>query len=492
VGGTLPRSQERSIPGMQDAPDDVVEVTEGFQDNPWASESGDDRSAALRTQQQLSSRPRKARITTLEANVRPSRQQRTTQPDHRGPARSRLDNLSRKPPNSKINSSRSRRQPSPETDSDDSNSSEPHSDYELSHSDDGSGSTEDHGDDAVEREISRLQRRLASLQHGHTNPESGEDKPAPAKPWKVLHEVECLNTRHLATYLDEPELENDRDLGHLHWQGTKHVTNLKAWTRKQKHPFIVYRMYHCVHEREEVSEPREKIIVLSGELDHAIMSWLEATSGLAIYKRDGVYANNELEAPYLCFYHFQHEARQVLSSSGSWSQDALPLLEFLNTSTAAIAREAETMFASGKVTAKLMPYLFKPGALVCFEESGDFVVCEQVSLLNMSSHDADSQPISCELFTVRIAFDGKFRRLRSFRHRINLAAVGDQPLNIADLSVQPLSSIPSERRAELKRRGDIFMKCREQLYVTYPSGGGQQDFVCHHHCRLTRTRTSRS
>ena len=341
----------------------------------------------------------------------------------------------------------------------------------------------------LERKIQRLQRRLAFLQHSDANLGDSREASASAKPWKVLHEVQCLNTRHLAYYLDEPALENDQDLRHSHWQGNKHLTNLRAWTRKQNQPFIVYRMYSCADDGKELSESSEKVLVLSRELDHAIKSWLDASSGSAIYNRDGVYDHHELIGPYLCFYHFQHEARRSLSASGTVSQkqDAQLLLEYLSTSTTPIAQEAETMFASGKVTARLMPYLFKPGALVCFEESGDIVVCEQVSSLNMLPDvpQGDLQHTVFELFTAEIAFDGVFRRLRPHRHLVDLRTMGDEPLDIAGLSVQPLSSISSERRAELKRRGDTFMRCQEQLYVTYPGREGHQDFVYH---RLIRAR----
>jgi hypothetical protein len=460
------RLQESTNPVSQHDPDDADEVIEEMQDNPGASESVDDRStAALRTRHHSRSRPRKGTLPTHEAGVRPSRRQGTTQLRQREPARSR-------------------RQTSWDADSSLVNSSEATSEDASSGSDVGSRHPESPGRN-LERKIRHLQRKLASLHHSGTNPDDGRGTSASAKSWKVLHEVQCLNTRHLASYLDEPELENDRDLRHLHWQGNKQLTNLRAWTRKQSQPFIAHRMYRCAREDEEPSDPSEKIAILSPELDHIIKSWLDASSGLAIYNSDGVYFDQELKSPYLCFYHFQHEVRDLLSASGSVSQDALLLLDYLNASTKETAREAEAMFASGKVTAKLMPYLFKPGALVCFEESGDFVVCEQVSLLTMFSENGDLQRRVFELSTVRIAFDGKFRRLRPFVHRINFRALGDEPLDIADLSVQPLSWIPSERRAELKRRGDTFLRCQKQLYVTYPSRGGHQDFVCHlHHCLI--------
>jgi hypothetical protein len=284
----------------------------------------------------------------------------------------------------------------------------------------------------------------------------------------------------VAYYLDAPEVENDQDLRHFHWQGNKRLVHLKAWKRKHNQPFIVHRTYRCADDWEELSDPSEKVSILSRELDLAISSWLDSSSGSAIYDRDGVYDHHELIGPYLCFYHFQNEARQSLSASGIVSQDAQLLLDYLSASTTPIAQEAEAMFASGKVTARLMPYLFKPGALVCFEESGDLVVCEQVSLLTMlpdEPKEGDLQHTVFQLSTVRIAFDGIFRRLRPYRHLMDFRAMGDEPLSIADLSVHPLSSIPSERQAELKRRGDTFMRCQEQLYVTYPSKEEHQDFV---------------
>ena len=207
--------------------------------------------------------------------------------------------------------------------------------------------------------------------------------------------------------------------------------------------------------------------------------WLEACTGLAVHDQQAVYVRNELKAPYLCFFHFQLEAGQIMSMPGSASRDGLALLEYLNTATANIRQEAEEMFAVGKVSAELMPYLFKPGALVCFEENGTFVVSLQTSMLAtwFEDPDPDLQYKIYELSAVRTAFDGTFRRLSASKHRIDFGSVGGQPLNISDLSVQPLSCIPDNRRLELIRRGQIFMKCQRQLYVTYPSRGGQHDFV---------------
>jgi hypothetical protein len=481
-GQGLLRSPRGSMSGSQYAPGGFIEAKDS---NPWASETGDEWPTITQQHQQHSTgRPREIIGSTHEANVPPSRRQRITRirqgkadPNLGKPTRSREDRFIRDTSNVRNCGPGD----SWEADSEMSHFSESRSEDADGFSDSGVHSNLAH--DKLVHQIQRLQKRLASLQHDNTDADNAENRSAPAKkPWKVLHEVQCTNSDYVTCYLDEPKLESDHELGHLHWQGTRHVTNGETWVRKQRQPFIVYRQYFCVHERKEILEPSEKIHVISDELHAILLSWLKASPGLATYGEEDVYTDNELEAPYLCFYHFRHEARQLLSASedltGSSSQDALQLLDYLEMSTEAITQEAEETFASGKVTAKLMPYLFKPGALVCFEETGNSVVCLQTSLLITPVEDSDIQRRSYELSTVRIAFDGKFRHGRPFTKRIDFRAVRDEPLSIADLSVQPLSFIPSERRAELKRRGETFLRCQKQLYVTYPGKEGHHDFVC--------------
>jgi hypothetical protein len=483
-GQDLPRSHGDSISDSQHAPGASTEAKES---NPWASEPGDEwPTATQQIQNHSTARLREMIASTHEANTQPSRRQKINQirqgeanPGPGRPTRSRESRYSRDTLNV-----RNYRPGDPcETDSEMSHSSGSHSEDADAFSDSGVHSNLTR--DKLVYQIQHLQKRLASLEHDDTNPDIAGDKSASAeKPWTVLHEVQCTNSEHLTCYLDEPELESDHELAHLHWQGTRRVRNAENWVRKQKQPFIVRRQYHCVHERKKILEPSEKVRILSDELDDAVTSWLAASPGLAIYGNEGVYAENELEAHYLCFYHFRHEARQLFSSSknssGSSSRDALQLLDYLETSTAAITQKAEEVFAAGKVTAQLMPYLFKPGALVCFEESGNSVVCQQTSLLTTPFEDVDLQERVYEISTVRIAFDGKFRHLRPFMHRINLRAARDESFNIADLSVQPLSSIPSTRRTELKQRGETFIRCQKQLYVTYQGKEGHHDFVRYH------------
>jgi hypothetical protein len=148
-------SQERGIPISQDDPADAVEATEEMQDNPWAGESGDDRStAALRDRHHSNARPRtKSTVPTHEANAWPFRRQGTTQSREKKPTRSR-------------------RQTSWDTDSYITNTSDSSSENASSDSDVGRRHTESPGRD-LERKIQRLQRRLASLQHSDSNPGDG-------------------------------------------------------------------------------------------------------------------------------------------------------------------------------------------------------------------------------------------------------------------------------------------------------------------------------
>jgi hypothetical protein len=331
------------------------------------------------------------------------------------------------------------------------------------------------GRKALIREVQRLRAKLTSLQEPD---DSDIHRPSsmPSK-WTILHEVACLGSSRASFYLDEPVLIDDRELEHRHWQGQRQVTNVNSWIRKQRTPFLVSRTHSCVHQREQPLGPSEQLVIYSNELDDVLRTWLRSSNGMSIYEQDRVYANKELRAPYTCFYHFGQEAKQLLSSAATPSPDASSLFEYLDTATVAIAKEADDTFASGKVTAELMPYLFKPGAVVCFEQFGNLIACEQASLLKMSHEDVALHRKTYVCSTSSIAFDGSFRSLAPAARQITVELPYGQLMEIQDLSVQPLAYITRERRLSLERRGDIFMRCEKQLYVTYPNEGGHHDFV---------------
>jgi hypothetical protein len=330
---------------------------------------------------------------------------------------------------------------------------------------------------ALVNEIERLQEKLATLQQGGSATRDTGNMSVPLSKWTIVHEVDCMRTDRTAYYLDEPLLISDRDLGHLHYQGQRQITNMRSWLRKQKTPFIVYRRYHCLHNRESPADPEERVLVKSDELDEVLSTWFRMSSGLSIYDRDGTYTERQLYAPYVCFFHFRHEARHLLFDPSPPVWGAPSLLEYLETAVAKVFQDAESIFATGKVTAELMPYLFKPGSLVCSEQSGDLVACEQASVLKTTDEDSIHYENGYEFRETRIVFDGKFRRLGPSMRYFTVSFEGGQAMTIEDLPFQPVAHISSERRAALEQRGKIFMRCEKQLYVTYPSEGGNHDFV---------------
>jgi hypothetical protein len=223
-GQDLPHSYEGIISGSHDAPGSFIEAKES---NSWASEPGDEWPTTTQQSQHQSTtrRQRTPQIRKGKADPGPGK-----------PTKSREDRSSRD-----IQNIRDYGPGDPcETDSEISHSSGSHSENTDASSDSGVRSNPEH--DGLVHQIQRLQKRLASLRHNDPKSDSAGDRSAVAvKPWKVLHEVQCTNSDRLTCYLDEPELESDHELGHLHWQGTRHVTNAKIWIRKQKQPFIVYR-----------------------------------------------------------------------------------------------------------------------------------------------------------------------------------------------------------------------------------------------------------
>jgi hypothetical protein len=341
----------------------------------------------------------------------------------------------------------------------------------VSSSEEHPGHAEVLGRKALIHEVRRLRKKLASLQQWEPDEPEVHTASSTSSKWTILYEVACLGNSRATYYID------DRELEHRHWQGQRQVTNVSSWIRRQKTPFLISRMYSCVHQREQPLGPSEKLVIYSNELDDVIRTWLRSSNGMSIYELHRVYAHKELSAPYTWFFHFGHEAKQMLSDAETPSPDASSLLEYLHTATVAIAKDANDSFGAGKVTAELMPYLFKPGAVVCFEQSGNLIACEQASVLTMSHEDMTLHRKTYECSTSSIAFDGSFRYLAPTVRRITVELPYGQSMNIEDLSVQPLAYISSERRLSLERRGEIFMRCEQQLYVTYPNEGGHHDFV---------------
>ena len=206
----------------------------------------------------------------------------------------------------------------------------------------------------------------------------------------------------------------------------------------------MYRRYRCIQQRDEPVDPDERLVVISDELDEALSAWVKMESGPSIYGRHGTYTKRELYAPYVCFYHFQHEARQCLLDAGTPIWGASLLLECLQTTIVTVAQEAESMFASGRVTAEFMPYLFKPGSLICFDHSGDLIACEQAPVLKTTFEDSSLHGNSYECLATRIVFNGKFRRLDPSVRRFDVSFDGGQAINIGDLPVQPVAHITRE------------------------------------------------
>lgn len=176
-GQELPHPHGGSISGSQDAPGGFTETKES---NPWASEPADEWPTKTQQSQHYSiARPRGMTDSIHEAKIRPSRRQTMTQ-TRQGkansgpgkPTRSREHRFSRDAPNVKSYGPGDRH--SWEADSETS-----HSSGFRSENSDTFHSNLAH--DKLMNQIQRLQKRLASLQHNDSDPDSAGDRSAPAK-----------------------------------------------------------------------------------------------------------------------------------------------------------------------------------------------------------------------------------------------------------------------------------------------------------------------
>jgi hypothetical protein len=214
--------------------------------------------------------------------------------------------------------------------------------------------------------------------------------------------------------------------------------------------------------------------------------------GLSIYESSDVYSGRTMTAPYICFYHFKDEAIQQSKNFDGLEPETSLLMDYLQEATDPMASKAGGFFASGKVTAELMPYLFPPGGLVCLKDLGNWIVCEQTSLLRVVQESGTQRQLRQVTFRCsmsRLTYDGEFRRVTHADQTVSVATAEDRAAVIEKLLIRPLSHVPVDLQHDLNRRGTMFLRFRRGQYVMCPNAGTDsedKDLVGDYKCESAR------
>ena len=233
----------------------------------------------------------------------------------------------------------------------------------------------------------------------------------------------------------------------------------------------------------------------------------------------------ELAAPYLFIYHSRKSLEDFQNNLPLPAKAQLSLfLQYVTEEYADEYAAADSLLAQGRISPRLVRYLFKPGDLLVSRVDGQYMgyVSSSWPMINENkevsrmqanssnngirlslygSQEADSRMAAdqvtihvCKVKAWRWAFDGNFQRIHDdlelefaaledgenatdVKGRITVGTQGKEQKprlgerNISDLNVFPMQFASSELVDKCRQRGKTFWKCRTRNYVSYQESG---------------------
>ncbi|KAI0401355.1 hypothetical protein F4802DRAFT_580426 [Xylaria palmicola] len=320
--------------------------------------------------------------------------------------------------------------------------------------------------DAVRRYIADLQERC------------GSKETIPVKyRLQIIHRIIDGSKKRL--YLDRPQWTGEENRSKVLLSSVP-VSNILAYF--DRHPeviFVVYRDYDLSvlgngDEHSDMSplvdHTSESIEPATKELGMVISRFLEYNSKPMFWERAKRNSKPRgLDAPYLGIYHSRHLLEAFLGILPSRQQ--LQFWIFVNYVLSQYSSDyanVDMMLKSGKITNRHIAYLFKPGDLLVEGKgqniraywSKSWPVRKKVPNFKKASV-VDSWVIDCKSW----GYSGSFK-LESKLLDLELDSDHQAERNIDDLPVRPLS-LASEDAERLRRRGEMFWKCRIRRFVSY-------------------------
>lgn len=274
----------------------------------------------------------------------------------------------------------------------------------------------------------------------------------------------------------------------------------------------------------------ESIQPITDDLVHAINALLESREDYGDLHQE-FQRTSELRAPYLFIYHRRQELGVALGSLDSSAKEQMTLFwNYVMESYGDEYAAADALISQGKITSNYVKYLFKPGDVI-IEKSNDQHLgwiakswASPTHIYPTSRRKAEmarkgaaiplygSKESSKLMATDKVMmqdwevsawqwdFDGHFQRRDGnllFSTQIgessmrNGSVVKDKSafktkddagevIAIDELRVFPIQHAPAEVVAKLRRRGQVFWKCRNRAFVSYRENDEDSDenLVC--------------
>ncbi|KAF5597742.1 aaa family atpase [Fusarium subglutinans] len=303
---------------------------------------------------------------------------------------------------------------------------------------------------------------------------------------QIINRISCQDSDEQGLYLDEPWLvENGPHRAHL--RCSRLLDNLELYLERNKDIVcIAYRDYECCGRPPPVPNPGhlefltgESVDVVSDELRAAWDRLVVAVSGDAELTTNiprGTFDSEdedgraeEFRHPYLWWFRHRKRIERIKSYLSQESKDQLEAFQdYLRVYLGDEWTRVDSLILEGKITAKYLGYLFAPGQIIISKLKGlsaaQWQAYTSTSWLATSVNDPTKGSFLASIYVSYWDFDGNFQRFNSTLNLSGLPSLtAEFPINT--MMVFPMEYVDDGTSYNLRRRGQMFWKCRHRKYV---------------------------
>ncbi|KAF5570830.1 aaa family atpase [Fusarium phyllophilum] len=303
---------------------------------------------------------------------------------------------------------------------------------------------------------------------------------------QIINRITCQDSDEHGLYLDEPWLvENGPYRAHL--RCSRLVDNLELYLERNKDIVcIAYRDYECCGRAPPVPDPgqyellvREKVDIVSDELrvawDQLVVAVTQDAESPTNISRetfdlgDESRRAQETQHPYLWWFQHRNRIERVKSHLSQDSKNQVEAFQhYLRLYLGDEWAKVDSLIREGKITAKYLPYLFAPGQIIISKLKGLSVAQWQAYIATSWLAIIGSLPTKGNFQSLLQVsywdFDGNFQQFNSNLNLSSLPSLTEEfPINT--MMVFPMKYVDDGTVRNLRRRGQMFWKCRHRKYV---------------------------
>ncbi|KAH7464081.1 hypothetical protein FOMA001_g17905 [Fusarium oxysporum f. sp. matthiolae] len=326
--------------------------------------------------------------------------------------------------------------------------------------------------------MEELEAKDDLLRESESLKRKASDKQGPPRV-QVINKIECRTENTYRIYLDEPWLvENGPYQAHL--RCSRSIENLELYLERNKDIIcLAYRNYVCCGSTPPIRNPAhldllssEWVEIVAGELESAWSSLLNNDPARELQEMldpGGDHLVQETRHPYLWWFHNRENIETWKKRLSQEAQDQIEAFQsYLRTTLGDEWDTVDAMLRKGKITAKYLGYIFIPGQIVIEEPTGPSITqwkaYTTTSWLNILTPLATGCTMEVEISAKHWAFDGNFQQVNTSLTISRLPSMTEE-FSINAMTVFPMEYCDNDIVDSLRRRGQMFWKCRRRKYV---------------------------